>query len=286
MEEKVQEQVQEVNKLVEYLQGKLPGLMDFGLKLIIAVILFLIGSKVINLIRRLIRKPFERAGMEEGTKNFIDSLLKAFLYIILAACLAVYLGVEGTSIAALIGSLGVGIALALKESLSNIAGGFILLITKPFVAGDYIREDRHGNEGTVSHMDLFYTTLVTSDNRMISIPNGNLSNTSLTNVSRQETRQIRETVGISYQADIKKAKDIVTYILNHEEGVLQTEPAQVYVEQLGECAVILGWSAWCRSNEWLAVKRRIIEHMKYEFDKEDIKIPYQQQCMTRKETQK
>lgn len=272
----VQEKAEEVNQFMEFINGKIPAMLDFGLKLVIAAIIFFIGSRVISLLQKLLKRSFRRAQMEEGSLNFMDSLMKALLYIILVAGLAAYLGVQSASIAALLGSMGVGIVLALKESLSNLAGGFILLMMKPFTVGDYIREDANGNEGTVEKIDLFYTYLLTPDNRTVSVPNGSLSNTSLTNVSMQEKRQIREIVGISYQADIREAKETIEKVLLADEAVLTTEPVEVFVDNLGESSVDLGWRVWVRSEDYFAVRWRLTEEVKYAFDEAGIEIPYRQ----------
>lgn len=269
-------QTERANQFVEYFQEKWPKLLDFGLQLIIAAIVFFIGTKVIKMILKLIRKSFVHAGLEEGSINFLNSLAKAILYVILVSAIAVSLGVKEASVAALLGSMGLGIVLALKESLSNLAGGFILLIMRPFSTGDYIKEDGHGNEGTVMAIDLFYTTLVTSDNRTIVLPNGILANTSLTNLSQQDKRQLRETVGISYGANIKKAKEILEYILNEDESILKTEPIEVFVENLGESSVDIGWRGWVSAGEYWTTRCRVLEIIKYEFDKQGIEIPYRQ----------
>ena len=166
------ESVKEVNQFTQYFQGKMPGLMDLGIKLVIVLIAFFVCRKIIQLILKIFGRSFERAGMEAASAHFTLSIMKAIMYVMVVAVMATFLGVSGASVAALIGSMGVGVVLALKESLSNIAGGFILLFMKPFVSGDYIHEDTHGNEGTVVKVDLFYTTLLTIDNRTVSIPNG------------------------------------------------------------------------------------------------------------------
>ena len=192
------ESVKEVNQFTQYFQGKMPGLMDLGIKLVIVLIAFFVCRKIIQLILKIFGRSFERAGMEAASAHFTLSIMKAIMYVMVVAVMATFLGVSGASVAALIGSMGVGVVLALKESLSNIAGGFILLFMKPFVSGDYIHEDTHGNEGTVVKVDLFYTTLLTIDNRTVSIPNGIITNSSLTNISKQDKRQLREKVGVMY----------------------------------------------------------------------------------------
>ena len=262
------ERVKEVNQFTQYFQGKMPGLLDFGIKLVIVLAAFFVCRKIIQFLLKVFGRSFERAGMEAASAHFTLSVMKAIM--------ATFLGVSGASVAALIGSMGVGVVLALKESLSNIAGGFILLFMKPFVSGDYIREDTHGNEGTVVKVDLFYTTLLTTDNRTISIPNGIITNSSLTNISRQDKRQLREKVGISYRNDINEARKVLLAVLQKDEAILQDEKMEVVVECLGDSGVVLGWHAWVRPQDYFPAKWRITEEIKYKFDENQIEIPYQQ----------
>lgn len=259
---------------MKYLEQKIPFLIDWGIKIVIVLLVFFIGRKVIKALRGMVCRSLERAKMDEGAVHFLSALVNALMYVVLLGSLATYLGVAEGSIIALFSSAGVGVALALKESLSNLAGGLILLLTKPFILGDYIKEDGHGNEGTVRSIGLFYTELVTPDNRTVSIPNGMLSNSSLVNITRQDKRQLRETVGISYESDLKLAKEKLEYILENDEGVLKEEPIEVFVDSLGESAVLLGWRAWVKPDDYWTVKWRITEIVKYVFDETGIEIPY------------
>lgn len=274
--EMVAEPEKKVNELLKYFQDRLPVLIDLLVKIALVLAIFFIGKKIINWLLRIIKRSFIRAGLEEGSIHFLLSLIKALMYVILVSSLATYMGVKEASIAALLGSMGVGIVLALKESLSNLAGGVILLLMKPFVVGDYIREDGHGNEGTVHSIDLFYTKLITPDNQVVSLPNGILSNTSMTNVTKQDKRQLRMTVGISYDADIKEAKAVLEEILRTDEKVMQSEPIDVFVDELADSSVQIGFRAWLAPDDYWPAKWRITETVKYAFDAKGISIPYKQ----------
>ena len=252
------ESVKEVNQFTQYFQGKMPGLMDLGIKLVIVLIAFFVCRKIIQLILKIFDRSFERAGMEAASAHFTLSIMKAIMYVMVVAVMATFLGVSGASVAALIGSMGVGVVLALKESLSNI------------------HEDTHGNEGTVVKVDLFYTTLLTIDNRTVSIPNGIITNSSLTNISKQDKRQLREKVGISYRNDINEARKVLLAILQKDAAILKEEKIEVVVESLGDSGVILGWHAWVRPQDYFPAKWRITEEIKYRFDENQIEIPYQQ----------
>ena len=201
-----EEVVEEVNKLAEYVGGKIPGLIDFAIGVILALVVFFIGTKLIKWIRKLIRLSMEKGNVDKGVRQFVDSLVKFALYAILIFSIGSKFGLDTTSVAAALASCGVAIGLALQGSLSNFAGGVLILILKPFVVGDYIIEDNKGREGTVKEIQLFYTKLLTVDNKTVIIPNGSLANTSLTNVTAQDKRRLDLSVGISYDADLKKAK--------------------------------------------------------------------------------
>ena len=174
--EATQQAVKQVNQITQYLQDSIPGLITFGLEVLAALVAFFIGRLVIKWIRKIVRRSFERSEADKGVEQFVDSLLKYGLYGILIFCLISSLGFDTTSVAALLASSGVAIGLALQGSLSNFAGGVLILLLKPFVVGDYIIEDTNGKEGTVKEIKIFYTKLSTIDNKKIVITNGMMKN--------------------------------------------------------------------------------------------------------------
>ena len=266
--------VEEANRLIMYLQENASNILGFGLRILFAVIVFFVGRRIIFFFLKPIDRFFERSIKDETGHHFMLSLSKVGMYIVLAGILASIVGISSTSFAALIASIGVGVGLALKESMSNLAGGMILLMTKPFSVGEYIREDGHGNEGLVQKIGLFYTTLITPDNQVVSLPNGVLANAGITNVSGQKKRELRYTVGISYEADLEKAKNLILEILSQQKDVLQEEEKKVFVDQLGESAVIIGWRAWVATENYWTAKWSIMEKIKLVFDEQGIEIPF------------
>ena len=191
------EKVAEPGFLKSYLDDLVPHLVNFAFRAVLAVLIYFIGRKIIGWLRRLLRRALERSGVDEGVKQFLDSCAKITLYLILAMAVINELGMETTSIVAVLGSAGLALGLALQGSLSNFAGGVLILLFKPFKVGDYIMEDTHGNEGTVAEIMIFYTKLSTPDNRTVVIPNGTLANASLTNVTQQDRRRVDVYVGVS-----------------------------------------------------------------------------------------
>lgn len=266
----------EISKLTAYVENKIPGFLDFVLGVILALVVFFVGAKVIGWIRKLVKKSMEKAHVDKGVSQFVDSLLKFVLYAILIFSIGQKFGLDTTSVAAALASCGVAVGLALQGSLSNFAGGVLILVLKPFVVGDYIVEDNKGREGTVVEIQLFYTKLLTVDNKTVIIPNGSLANTSLTNVTAQDKRRLDLSVGVSYDADLKKAKQLIEEILQKDEDILQMESKDVFVDELGESAVTIGARGWVKKEAYWTAKWRILEAIKFTLDENGIEIPYNQ----------
>ncbi len=265
---------EEIDRFQRYIDEYLPGVVAFGLRVLMALVLFFIGSRLIKLLRRIVRRSMERAGADVGVMQFIDSILKAFLYFVLVMLIASSFGVDTTSVVALVGSAGLAAGLALQGSLANFAGGVLLLMVRPFKVGDYIVQG--DLEGTVSEIQMIYTYLLTPDNRKVVIPNGKLADNSLINVTAQEKRRLDIDVGISYTADLKKAKETGMELLEREERVLKEEEHMVVVSELADSAVILKLRFWVKPEDYWNVKWDMTEAVKLAFDAEGIEIPFNQ----------
>lgn len=275
-----QEELQELNKSMNALEkffSELPEkALSLGIRVLFAAVIFFVGMKVIKLLRKIVKKSLNRAKVELGVIQFLDSLLKISLNVVLVLIIAGNFGFDATSVAALMGTAGVTIGLALQGSLSNLAGGILILLLKPFRVGDYIVEDSKGNEGTVKEIGIFFTKLQTGDNKIVVLPNGTLANTSMTNFSEAALRRVDVTVGISYDADIKKAKDILQRIIDEDEDVKQNEMKKVFVASLDASEVLLGIRVYCENAKYWELKWRLLETIKLTFDEEGVEIPYQQ----------
>ena len=274
--EVTQEAVENANEFVRYFQDHIPALIGFGIKVLVALIAFFIGRILIKWARKIVRASLERSEADKGVEQFVDSVLKVGLYILLIFSIAAKLGVDTTSVAALVASGGVAIGLALQGSLSNFAGGVLILLLKPFTVGDYIIEDSNGNEGTVKEIQIFYTKLSTIDNKTIVIPNGMLTNNSLTNATAKDVRRLDLKVDISYHADLRKAKDIIENLLKKDDCILKDEEITVFVDELAASALIIGARAWVKSEDFWPTRWRLLEEIKLTLDARGIEIPYQQ----------
>ena len=271
-----QDTVKEVSQFTTYLQNHIPDFISFGIKVVFALVFFFIGRIVIRWIRKLVRKSMQRSGADKGVEQFVDSLLKFSLYFLLLFMIGTKFGIDTSSVAALIASGGVAIGLAMQGSLSNFAGGVLILLLKPFEVGDYIIEDTNKNEGTVKEIQIFYTKLTTIDNKTIVIPNGILTNNSLTNATAKDERRLDLRVDISYDADLKKAKAMIMDVLNNDPAVLREDEIVVFVDELGESSVVLGARAWTKNADFWQAKWRILENIKEKMDENQIEIPYRQ----------
>ncbi len=281
--EVTQDTVEEVNRLAQYIQDSIPKLAGFGVRVLIALAVFFLGRIVIRWIQKLVRRSFERSGADKGVEQFVDSFLKAGLYSLLIFSIAAKFGVDTASVAALVASGGVAIGLALQGSLSNFAGGVLILLLKPFEVGDYIIEDTNKNEGTVKEIQIFYTKLSTIDNKTIVIPNGMLTNSSLTNATAKDERRLDLKVSISYQSDLRKAKQLIEEILTTDGCVMKDEEINVFVDDLADSAVVVGARAWVKNEEFWPTRWRILETVKLTLDEHGIEIPYPQMTIHVKE---
>ena len=216
-----------MKELNMFLENKLPVAIEFGGKVILAILVFIIGRRIIKGIRKIVKKSMEHTSCDQGVITFVDSLLRIGLYLLLIFSIATKFGVDTASVAAVIASAGVAVGLALQGSLSNFAGGVLILVLKPFVVGDYIIEDNNKNEGTVKEIQLFYTKLTTLDNKTIIIPNGMLTNNSLTNVTEKNERRLDLKIDISYESDLKRAKEVLQKLVDAENRIKKEDGIQI-----------------------------------------------------------
>ncbi len=267
---------EQISRTQEYIDLYLPKAINFGLRLLLTILLFAIGSRLIKVVRKLVRRSMERAGADTGVGQFMDSLIKVILYFLLIMFLADGIGVDTTSVMALVGSAGLTIGLAFQGSLSNFAGGVLILLIKPFKVGDYIIYTGGNLEGNVTKIETFYTTLLTIDNKKVVIPNGTLSNSSLINVTAEEKRRIDIVVGIAYTANLKLAKEVCWKLIKEQSEVLQDQSNLVVVDELADSSVNLKICCWVSPDDYWTTRWELIEKIKLAFDENGIEIPFNQ----------
>ncbi len=263
--------------LTGFFKDQIPALSRFGLKVILAIVVFYAGGKLIQWLLRFIRKSLDRANVDKGVIQFVSSFSRFLLYAILIFNIAISFGVKESSVAALLGTAGVAVGLGLQGGLQNVAGGLILLVFKPFQVGDYIiLTQEAGCEGTVAKIDIFYTTLLSMDNKHIIVPNGTLANSPITNVTARDQRRLEIKVGISYHSDIQKARSILEALLKEDPDTRNDEEMVVFVDSLGKSSVVMGLRVWVATDCYWPAKWRLNQRIKEEFDLQGIEIPYEQ----------
>lgn len=263
--------------LIEKFLKELPEkALHLGIRIFLALIFFMIGVQCIKLLRKIIKKSLQKANADVGVTQFIDSFIKIGTYAVLIMMVATSFGVDAASIIAIFGSAGVAIGLALQGSLSNLAGGVLILILKPFKVGDYIIEDTNKNEGTVSEIQIFYTKLTTLDNKIIILPNGALANTSLTNVTQAPYRRNELKISISYDSDIKTAKAVLMNLMKEEEAVLKDKEMLVFVDDLADSSVVIGVRCWFLKDDFWEARWHLLENAKYALEESGIVLAYPQ----------
>lgn len=258
----------------EMFERYVPVVCDYLLRIALVLVIFFVGRKLIKNIVSLCDQALKRHGMEVTVRRFFCNVINALGYICMLGILLQTVGLTATSLTALVASAGVAVGLALQGSLSNFAGGVLILLMKPFVIGDYIVQ---GNiEGTVKEIGLVYTELITADNRLIVIPNGTLIDSSIVNVTATGKRRLELSVGIGYKSDLKKAKEVLIRLGENDPARDPENPVNVFVSDLAESSVNLGLHVWVSSSEYWNAKWRLTENIKLAFDEEGIEIPFKQ----------
>ena len=260
--------------MMETLKKFYPFFLALAYDIVIVIITLFIASQVIRLLSNMLDKFLKRINIDIAVRRFLLSTLKVALYALVALGLAERIGISSASIVAILGSAGVAIGLAWQGSLSNFAGGMIILFSHPFSRGDYIITPKA--EGIVDTIGIIYTVLLTPDNKRISIPNGALANDVITNVTANDIRRIDIKVGVSYNTDIRKAKKLIKEAFDENGLILKNNDIVSYVDDLASSAVMLGGMAWCKTGDYLTAKWAIVEEIKIKFDKNGIEIPYDQ----------
>src|SRR3970040_2763708 len=259
--------------VTNYAETFIKVLIDYSPKLISAFLILFVGLYAIRIIRRLIPKIMVKRELDPTLTNFLSDILLWVLRVLLFVTFISKLGIETSSFVAILGAMGLAVGLSLQGSLSNFAGGMLIIVFKPFKVGDVI--EAQGSIGTVNEIQIFVTKLINANNQTIFIPNVSLSNGVITNYSMQGFRKADLTISISYDTDIKKAKDIITTVLNNNPKILKTPIAEVSVKNLTDNAIQLAVRPWANNEDFGAVFSETLERCKLAFDAAGIVVqPY------------
>ena len=248
--------------------------------LVYALLFYLVGKFLINKFIKGFTKILEKRDSNPSLNTFLVGLVKALMYVSLFIGIATILGVPMSSFLAILGAAGLAIGLALQGSLSNFAGGVLILLFKPFKVGDVITGQ--GHTGTVSKIDILYTHLFTFDNKEVVIPNGNLANSDVVNITSQPTRRVDINVGVSYDTDLKKAREVIFDILKKDARVHADPEPVVWLNAFGDSSLDLVVRAWADKDDVWPVYFETMEKIKESFDRHEIEIPFPQRVVYQK----
>ena len=249
-------------------------LSSFGISFFIALCILIIGRQAIKIIIKIISSALERSNTEDTVRIFVTNLLNTLLMIVVFIAAINQLGIQTTSIIAVLGAAGLAIGLALQGSLSNFAAGILIVIYRPYKVGDYIQADNH--LGTVDDIQIFSTVLRTPDNKVVVVPNGSIMNGSIVNFSHQKERRIDIVIGCSYDDDIDKVKEVLADVLSKDERILKEPKPRIALSELADSSVNFIVRPWVKNSEYLDVLYSLLEEIKKRFDQEGISIPYPQ----------
>ena len=249
--------------------------LDTGIKIIISLLVLFISFKVINAISRRIEKKVKNN--DKLDKTLVRTLTyvgKVSAKILVAICIVGYLGIDTSGITALVTSLGVCAGLAVNGALSNLAGGVLIIFTRPFKVDDYIEVEGSSIAGTVEEIRIVSTKLRTPDNKVIYVPNGTLSNSNIINYSEKDTRRVDFSFSVAYEADFEKAKELILGVLSSHELTLDDPAPMVRVSNHGDSSIDLTARVWVKSSDYWTVKWDVLEATKKVLDENNIEIPY------------
>lgn len=264
----------QIENLEKYYDQGIEMMMQYGPKLLLAILVLLIGWRIIGAVLKMIDRSMEHHNVESTLQRFLVNFSNFMLKAMLLISVASMIGVETTSLIAMLGAAGLAIGLALQGSLSNFAGGALILFFKPFKIGDVI--EAQGYLGRVHEIQIFNTILVTLDNQRVIIPNGKLSNDSIKNVFAEPTRRVDATFGISYEDDLLKAKEVLWQVIRSDDRILSDPESEVFVSAHADSSVNLLVRVWVDSDNYWPVYFNLFEQVKLAFDREQITIPFPQ----------
>ena len=264
----------ELTNLLDEGSQWLPWLTEKGVSIIVGILIFFIGKMIAGRISGWTEKRLLKSKVDKAVAGFASSILYALMFAGIVLMALGQIGVQTTSFIAILGAAGLAVGLALQGSLSNFASGVLIILLRPFKTGDFVEVG--GQMGTVDRIELFHTYLKTLDNRSVILPNSSVMDDAIINFSAHSTRRLDLTIGISYDADIRQARDLMKGILDSDERVLKDPAYAIFVSELADSSVNFSVRAWVNSSDLLQFKSDLLEKVKYTFDENGVGIPYPQ----------
>ncbi|QKF73980.1 small conductance mechanosensitive channel protein [Aliarcobacter faecis] len=277
IEKELKEEVVQITKDFDKLipDNILELLIKYSLSFLMAILIFVIGKWFASKVVKILGTVLKKAGVESTLVRFLQNIVYYVLITVIVLAALNKIGVETTSFIAILGAAGLAVGLALKDSLNNFASGVMIILFRPFKAGDSVNAG--GVSGTVTEVTIFNTVFLTADNQRIIVPNGAITKGSITNVNANSTRRVDLVIGISYEDNIKKVKEILTNIINNNPKILLDKPVSINVAELADFSVNLSINVWVNTGDYGSVKAELLETIKTTFDEVGISIPYPKQ---------
>ena len=263
-----------VSALQEFWKSAAPSLQSLAFNIVAAIIIYFVGKRLISIATKVFEKFLSHTSIDVGVSTFLVHTAQFILTALLLFMIVAQLGVNTASIVTILGTMGLAVGMSLQGSLSNVAGGILILLMRPFRVGDYVSTSY--GDGTVKMIGLVYTVITTVDNRALTIPNGALSNSAVFNANAAPERRLDTSVGISYDSDIALAKQIMEDVYRDCPGFIPDKDLNVHVSGLGDSAVTIEGFGWVRGSEYLGSKWYVLEEIKLRYDAAGVKIPFPQ----------
>ena len=263
-----------ITKSIQWFMGNSELFIVYGVNMLSAIVILFIGNIIVKKVANSVSHVLQKKSMDKAVVDFIHTLVRYLLFIIILIAALGKVGVQTASIVAVIGAAGLAIGLALQGSLSNFAAGVLIVAFRPFKSGDYV--EIGGVAGSVESIQIFQTILVTPDNKMVVVPNGGVIGSPITNYSRYATRRVDHVIGVSYSTDLKKTKEVIAKVLESDPRVLKTPAPTIGVVALADSSVNFVVRPWCNTTEYWNVYFDTLQAIKEGLDKEGIQIPFPQ----------
>lgn len=263
-----------MEKIIDWLTNNSDMIVQYAVQIVIALVIFFIGTKVAKFCRGLTEKAFAKRNVDKAVGSFVGSIVYALVFVATVLMALSQVGVETTSFIAILGAAGLAVGLALQGSLSNFASGVLIILLRPFKSGDYI--EAGGQAGTIHKIEIFSSEMVTPDNKIIIIPNSAIMAGAIVNYSREETRRIDLVIGVGYDADLKQAKEVIQSVLDQESRLLSDPAYTVAVSELADSSVNFVVRPWVKTGDYWPTYFALLENIKIALDANNINIPFPQ----------
>ncbi|MFP3353399.1 mechanosensitive ion channel [Pseudoalteromonas sp. SIMBA_153] len=263
-----------MDSILNWLNENSGLILHYGIQAVIALVIFLLGGRIAKFCANLTAKAFDKKKVDKAVSSFVSSIVYAIVFAATILMALSQIGIETTSFIAILGAAGLAVGLALQGSLSNFASGVLIILLRPFKSGDYV--EAGGKAGTIKKIEIFSTEMRTPDNKVIVMPNSKIMSDAIINYSRESTRRVDLVIGVGYDADLRKAKEVLKSVLDNESRILKDPAYNVSVSELADSSVNFIVRPWVNSEDYWPTYWSLMENIKIALDDADITIPFPQ----------